>query len=158
MEKIDKKKIIIISIIAVVVIAAVVIGIIFICKSKTKTQSNEETLKQNLEQLGRTFYEDFYYPHQVSYIDSSNAKLKKGATKLTIESHFSKLSTSGIVVDLENISKYSKIDKQLVESMVNAQTNEKCDTKNSKVTIKPTKPYGNKDYTIDVTLSCGSFQ
>ena len=154
----EKKKIIIISIASVVAIAAIVVGIICISKSFAKPQSNEEQLKQNLEKLGRSFYEDFYYPHQVSYIETNNSKLKKGETKLTLESHFSKLSKSGIVVDLENISKYSKIDKDLVESMKNSQTDEKCDTKNTKVTIKPASPYSNKDYSIEVTIACGSFE
>ena len=155
----EKKKIIIISIASVLAVAAIVVGIIFIAKGfKSKPQSNEETLKQNLEKLGRSFYEEFYYPHQVSYIDSSNEKLKKGEKKTTLESHFEKLSKSGIVVDLENISKYSKVDKTLVDSMVNAITNEKCDGKGTKVTVHPASPYGVSDYTIDVTLSCGSFQ
>ena len=152
----DKKKIIIISIAAVVAVAAIVVGIIFAVKANKKVESNEAQLKENLEKLGRQFYEEFYYPHQVSYIETSNSKLKKGATKITLESHFSKLSTSGIVVDLENISKYSKINKELVDSMTNAKTNEKCDVKNTKINVKPTKPYGNKDYTIEVTLACGS--
>ena len=154
----DKKKIIIISIAAVVAVAAIVVGIIFAVKANKKVESNEAQLKENLEKLGRQFYEEFYYPHQVSYIETSNSKLKKGATKITLESHFSKLSTSGIVVDLENISKYSKINKELVDSMTNAKTNEKCDVKNTKINVKPTKPYGNKDYTIEVTLACGSFE
>ena len=154
----DKKKIIIISIAAVIAVAAIVVGIIFAVKANKKVESNETQLKENLEKLGRQFYEEFYYPHQVSYIETSNSKLKKGATKITLESHFSKLSTSGIVVDLENISKYSKINKELVDSMTNAKTNEKCDVKNTKINVKPTKPYGNKDYTIEVTLACGSFE
>jgi hypothetical protein len=154
----DKKKIIIISIAAVVAVAAIVVGIIFAVKANKKVESNEAQLKENLEKLGRQFYEEFYYPHQVSYIETSNSKLKKGATKLTLESHFSKLSTSGVVVDLENISKYSKINKELVDSMTNSKTNEKCDVKNTKINVKPTKPYGNKDYTIEVTLACGSFE
>lgn len=152
----EKKKIIIISIIAAVVIAAVAGVLIYFGVQKSK--NNQAELTTNLETLGKSFYEDFYYPHQVQAIEQKNAKLKKKETPSTIEGLLKNYEKTGISVNLENISKVSSVDKNLVDSMVNKKTKEKCNFEKSKVTIKPVAPYGKTDYTIEVTLDCGNFK
>lgn len=104
--------------------------------------SNEKELKGNLEKLGKSFYEDFYYPSQ-----SKSQKDVKEFVK--------RFEKTGIKVNLANISKISKVDKKLVEGMVNKKTKKKCDTEKSVVTIFPKKPYGKTDYKIEVNLDCG---
>ena len=99
--------------------------------------NNEKELQGNLEKLGKSFYEDYYYPSQ--------AKSPKTVKDFV----------TGIKVNLENISKFSKIDKKLVDSMVNNKTKKKCDGEKSVVTIYPKKPYGKTDYKIEVKLECG---
>ena len=132
----DKKKIGIIAGVAVVVIAVVVGLILFLGRS------NEKQLNANLTKLGRQFYEEFYYPSQEKSQDDVKAFVKK-------------FEKTGIKINLENIAKISKVDKSLVDSMVNKKTKEKCDVKQSTVTIYPEKPYGKTDYKIEVNLECG---
>ena len=104
--------------------------------------SNEKELTGNLEKLGKSFYEDFYYPSQ--------AKSQKD-----VKDFVKRFEKTGIKVNLANISKFSKVDKKLVDSMINKKTKKKCDTEKSVVTIYPKKPYGKTDYKIEVTLDCG---
>lgn len=132
----DKKKIGIIAGVAVVVIAVVVGLILFLGRS------NEKQLNANLTKLGKQFYEEFYYPSQEKSQDDVKAFVKK-------------FEKTGIKINLENIAKISKVDKSLVDSMVNKKTKEKCDVKQSTVTIYPEKPYGKTDYKIEVNLECG---
>ena len=132
----DKKKIGIIAGVAVVVIAVVVGLILFLGRS------NEKQLNANLTKLGRQFYEEFYYPSQEKSQDDVKAFVKK-------------FEKTGIKINLENIAKISKVDKSLVDSMVNKKTKEKCDVKQSTVTIYPEKPYGKNNYKIEVNLECG---
>ena len=132
----DKKKIGIIAGVAVVVIAVVVGLILFLGRS------NEKQLNANLTKLGKQFYEEFYYPSQEKSQDDVKAFVKK-------------FEKTGIKINLENIAKISKVDKSLVDSMVNKKTKEKCDVKQSTVTIYPEKPYGKNNYKIEVNLECG---
>ena len=132
----DKKKIGIIAGVAVVVIAVVVGVILFLGRS------NEKQLNANLTKLGRQFYEEFYYPSQEKSQEDVKAFVKK-------------FEKTGIKINLENIAKISKVDNSLVDSMVNKKTKEKCDAKQSTVTIYPVKPYGKSDYKIEVNLECG---
>ena len=133
----NKKKIIKIAI-AVVVLILLVVGIIFLLSKR----SNEEALTKNLESLGKTFYEEYYYPSQEKYQDD-------------VKKFVGKFSDVGIKVNLENISKTSKADKELIDGMVNSKTKKKCDFEKSTVTIYPKKPFGKKDYKIEVNLDCG---
>lgn len=153
----EKKKVIIIaSIAAGIVVIALVVGLLIF--NRNKKLNNEAELNQNLEKLGRTFYEEFYYPHQVSSIETKNANLKKKEKPQTIEDLLKGYSSTGITVNLENIAKVSNVDKTLVDSMVNKKTKEKCDFTKTKVTIKPKAPYSATDYDITTTLECGSFK
>ena len=132
----DKKKIGIIAGAAVVVIAIVVGLILFLNKS------NEKQLNTNLTKLGKQFYEEFYYPSQEKSQEDVKAFVKK-------------FEKTGIKVNLENIAKVSKVDKDLVKSMVNSKTKKDCDKSESYVIIYPEKPYGKTNYKIEVNLECG---
>ena len=132
----DKKKIGIIAGACVVVIA-IVVGLILLLGG-----SNEKKLNANLTKLGRQFYEEFYYPSQ----EKSQSDVKEFVKKF---------EKTGIKINLENIARISKVDKALVDSMVNKKTKEKCDAKNTIVTIYPEKPYGKSNYKIEVNLECG---
>ena len=135
--KIDKKTLII----GGCVLAAIVI-VICIVVFGNKSKSNEKELTKNLEKLGGQFYEEFYYPAQ----EKSQKDVKE---------FMAKFKDSGIKVNLENISKVSAVDKELVAAMVNSKTKEKCDTKETYVVIKPTDPFGKKNYKVETTLKCG---
>ena len=143
----DKKKIGIIAGVAVVVLAIVVGIILFLGRS------NEKQLTANLNTLGKQFYEEFYYPSQEKSQEDVKAFVKK-------------FEKTGVKINLENIAKISKVDKELIASLTtgkakaSASVSDKnskslCDTKQTYVIIYPTKPYGKTDYKIEVNLDCG---
>jgi len=134
----NRKKVIIGIACLVVVVTAIVL--LIICLGKNK--SNEKELEANLGKLGKQFYTEFYYPAQEK-------------SQKDVKTFVAKFEKTGIKVNLENISKFSKIDKELVDSMVNSKTKEKCDAVNSYVVIKPVSPYGKKDIKVEVNLACG---
>ena len=138
----NKKNIIIIAISVVVVAALAILCFVFFGNKKDTKKDNKAELTANLEKLGKAFYEDFYYVRNAESQEDMVAFIKQ-------------FESTGISVDLENISKVSTVDKELVDSMVNNITNKKCDNKGSKVTIFPKEPYGKTDYKIEVTLDCG---
>lgn len=132
------KKLIAITLSCIIVVVVAIILIICL----TKTKSNEAELNNNLKKLGSQFYEEFYYPTQ--------ERVQKD-----VKTFVAKSKSNGIKVNLENIAKVSKIDKKLVEKMVNNKTKKDCDKTQTYVVIKPVSPYGKKDYKIETYLSCG---
>jgi uncharacterized membrane protein YhiD involved in acid resistance len=132
----SKKKIGIIAGAAVVVIGIGVALILLL------GGNNEKKLNANLTTLGKQFYEEFYYPSQEKSQEDVKTFIKK-------------FEKTGIKVNLENIAKVSKVDKELVDSMINKKTKKKCDTTESYVIIYPEKPYGKTNYKIEVNLECG---
>ena len=143
----DKKKIGIIAGVAIVVIGIVVALVLLLGGNK------EKKLTANMNTLGTQFYEEFYYPSQEKSQEDVKAFVKK-------------FEKTGIKVNLENIAKISKVDKDLVASLTTGKANVSasvseadskslCDAKNTYVIIYPTKPYGKTDYKIEVTLDCG---
>ena len=132
----SKKKLGIICGAAVVVIGIVVALVLLL------GGNNEKKLVSNMETLGKQFYEEFYYPSQEKSQEDVKAFVKK-------------FEKTGIKINLENIAKISKVDQDLVKSMVNSKTKKECDKKESTVTIYPEKPYGKSNYKIEVNLECG---
>lgn len=123
----------------VLVLIAVAVLLIVLCGGK---KSNEKELTANLEKLGGQFYEKFYYPAQEK-------------SQKDVKAFIAKFEKTGIKVNLENISKISSVDKELIEGMVNSKTKKECDKVNSYVVVTPKSPYGAKDYTVKAILSCG---
>ena len=132
----SKKKIGIIVGAAIIVIGIVVALVLLL------GGNNEKELNSNLSKLGKQFYEEFYYPSQEKSQEDVKAFVKK-------------FEKTGIKINLENIAKISKVDQDLVKSMVNNKTKSECDKKESTVTIYPEKPYGKSNYKIEVNLECG---
>ena len=133
----NKKLIGIICGVVAVVVVGVVVALILLLGG-----NNEKKLTANMEKLGKQFYEEFYYPSQ----EKSQADVK---------AFVKKFEKTGVKINLENIAKISKVDKELVDSMVNKKTKKKCDAKNTSVTIIPEKPYGKTNYKVQVNLDCG---
>ena len=121
----------------VVIVVLIVLGLIFFVFNDNKKQLTKE-----LENVGKNFYENYYYD-------------KVGKDEKERPSLLSKYSTRGIKVDLENLASSSGNKDELLNKFVNKKTKEKCNEINTKVTIYPKDPYGRKDYTIEVELDCG---
>lgn len=135
----EKKNIKLVGIIvgAIVVVVAVVLLLVFVV-----FKDNKSVLTNELENAGKNFYENFYY-NQVG----SNESEKKD--------FLSRYATIGIKIDLENLARTSENQDELLSKFVNKKTGQECNKANTKVTIYPKDPYGQKDYTIESTIDCG---
>lgn len=139
-----KKKIIIGSIAGGIVIIAIIIVLVLNTTGVFKNKSGEAKLEEQLEELGKGFYEDFYYK-QVANDDEARTEFLK------------KYKDLGIKVSLDTLSRYKKEEEssKVLEPFVNSKTKEECDKTSTMVIIYPKEPYGQTDYTIDTNLVCG---
>lgn len=139
-EKKSNTKTIIIIAVAIILVAAISVLAFTMLKGKT---DNKKELETSLKEMGKSFYENFYY-EQV------------GASAEERTSSLAKFSTVGINVDLENLTRYNNGEfKDKISKFVNKKTEEKCNKTNTKVYIYPKSPYGKTDYTIKAELDCG---
>ena len=108
-EKQENKKIKILVSLIIIVILVVTVTMIFL------KRSNEEELNTSLKEMGKNFYENFYYEQIGSSSDERNALL-------------SKFTTIGIKVDLENLGRYNdgEFSKEIKE-FKNNKTGKKKD-------------------------------
>ncbi len=133
MDFVKKNKIVFISIgILVLIVIAV---LIFIPKS------NEEELKVKLSELGKDFYENYYYDRM-----GTDEALKK--------EQLSKFENIGIKVDLENLSRYEN-NEEILSFFVNSLSGVSCNTENTKVIIYPKSDYNKGSYEMEIILDCG---
>ena len=133
----NRKKLIVCIISGVIVVAAIVLVLIFFVFKDNKSQLSNE-----IESAGKNFYENFYY-NQVGKDDKEKQEF------------LSKYATIGIKIDLENLARTSDNKDALLDKFINKKTGQKCNTTNTKVTIYPKDPYGQKDYTIESVIDCG---
>ena len=136
-EKQENKKIKILVSLIIIVILVVTVTMIFL------KRSNEEELNTSLKEMGKNFYENFYYEQIGSSSNERNALL-------------SKFTTIGIKVDLENLGRYNdgEFSKEIKE-FKNNKTGKNCNKTKTKVIIYPKTPYGKTDYKIETELGCG---
>lgn len=136
--KLNNKKVII-AIVCAVLVVVVAVAAFFMLGNK----SNEKELEVSLIEMGRDFYEDFYYDQVGASADERTSLLNK-------------FSTVGIKVDLDNLERYKNGKfKEEISEFVNKKTNEKCNKTNTKAVIYPKSPYGKTDYKIEAELDCG---
>lgn len=127
------KKYLIISGVLLLVVAAVIICIL--CMN-----NNKNSLENKLKDLGKDFYENFYYDLVVK---------EHGVDQI------SKYSNIGIKVSLNTLGKFKKENEEKMNDFVNSKTKESCNKDETKVVIYPTDPYGKTDYKLEVILDCG---
>lgn len=130
----NKKNLLVIGGIAVAIIVVLVLVFTVFGGNKEKEMS-QETLENKLEKLGARFYEENYY-----------AGVKaEGKTEM-----LANFVDSGIKVDITSIGLLVKID----EDVKNQLDKDECNYDETKVIIYPKQPFGAKDYTIKLELSC----
>ena len=135
LKKMNKKVCLIICgiVVAIAVIATTVVLIL--------NRSNEKELNKKLEELGISFYEDFYY----------DAVTKQSGTDF-----LAGYEQIGIKVSLDNLSRSKGVNtEEIIKFFVNSKTKKACDKDNTKVTIYPKEPYEKKDYKVEIQLECG---
>lgn len=105
--------------------------------------SQEKKLTSKLQEMGKDFYENFYY-QQVGSTNEERIKFLK------------KFETIGIKVNLDNLSRYNlKDSEQVLSQFVNKKNNTNCDKTNTQVIIYPVEPYNQDSYNLEVHLECG---
>jgi len=141
MKKLNLKNKNIFIITGAVVVAIVSIIIFLLVSNGGKSQ--EKDLKSKMEEMGKDFYENFYYK-QVGTTDEDRAAFLK------------KYESLGIKVNLDNLARYNtKESEEILKAFVNNKTNKECDKSNSQVIIYPENPYNQTSYKIEVKLDCG---
>lgn len=137
MKKSLKKGLLIIGGLALIII--IVVACILILGD------NEKKLNKELESMGVTFYEDYFYDMiKDRYKDDEEG----------FREYLTEYKEQGFKVDLENLA-VTNNTKDKLDDFVNSKTKEKCDKNKTMVIIYPKEDYGKKDYTIDTTLVCG---
>jgi len=103
--------------------------------NKVDIEYKKTLLENELLEIGKYFYEDYYYQSIIIY----------GKKPQSFLADFKDIGIKINLLNLANLSKYKeKIDKDF----------KNCDSKETKVTIYPKDPYGSGDYEIEVSLSC----
>ena len=127
----------------VLIIGGTVIGVIVVLVAifaLISRSSQEDKLKSKMEELGKNFYENFYYKQ----LGKNNAEFLK------------KYETLGIKVSLDNLIRLNTEESEkLTQEFVNKKTKEHCDKTKSQVIIYPVAPYETDSYTIKTELECG---
>lgn len=124
-------------IIGCIVIIALIILAIFAFKN-----FNKVNLDKSLINMGKDFYENFYY-NQIGKDDSEK--------KVFLQ----KYESIGIKVSLDNLERYdSGKNKEEVAKFKNEKTGKECDKTNTMVVIYPQDPYEKTSYRIESILSC----
>lgn len=145
MERQTKEKDKRIKILAIVCAAIsmifIIIGIVIIIfKGTIGTEKDEITLY--LEEMGKEFYEDFYYEQLGNTIEEKSSFL-------------SQYQEIGIKISLETISKYKENkNKDLTRIFINKETNEVCNFNTIKVIIYPKEPYEKDSYKMVTEVDC----
>ena len=105
--------------------------------------NQEKKLNAKLEELGTSFYEEFYYDQLGDTQEEKEAVLKKFTDK-------------GIKIDLDNLLRLNSESSDEIKALfVNKKTGSSCDSKNTKVIMYPKEKYGKKDYKLETKLVCG---
>ncbi|MCL2869642.1 hypothetical protein FWF48_02435 [Candidatus Saccharibacteria bacterium] len=138
-KKSKKSKRIILAIIGILVIAGAVTATLFMTGVIETPASKEKRLTGYMTDLGNEFYTKLFY-----------AQLKEGRSKDDLSKFLKKYEKTGVKVDLDNLSRTTKDNKDKVKSLKDSS----CDINGTKDTINPKSPYGQNDYTVKVTLKC----
>lgn len=133
----NKKNIIMVCAGVLVLVLVIVLLFVFVFNGTGNAKSKMET---ELKEMGKDFYENFYYD-------------------LVVKDHgkdqISKFKDVGIKVDLDNLERYKSENSDKVKDFVNPKTNESCNKNETKVIIYPEDPYEKTNYRLEVKLSCG---
>lgn len=140
--KINKKRFILAIVISILIIFVVVLGIVKIVSLINTDKKDQLTIY--LEEMGKDFYENFYYD-------------EIGTTQDEKTDFLSKYDKMGITVSLDTLSKYKNSkNKEIADKFVNSKTKQACDRDKTKVMIYPKGPYKRDSYEMKVIVDCGN--
>lgn len=123
-----------------VIVMLLVFGGIKIINNIKNVSKDELTVY--LEDMGKEFYEEFYY-------EQLGSTLKEKASFLSLYKDI------GIKISLETLSKYNGNKfGDIIDKFVNKETNQLCNRNVTKVIIYPKEPYEKDSYKIDTEIEC----
>lgn len=138
----DNKKTFIVSGVSLLLVVIVIVGAVMLF-GKSYSMSNKAQYEKTLMEMGKDFYENYYYE-------------RTGKNDEERKAFLSKYSSTGIKIDLENLGRYNgQSNKEKVADLVNPDNKNVCNAKNTKVIIIPKDGYKKSDYEIKVELDCG---
>lgn len=138
----DNKKIFIVSVVALVLVVVVIVGAVFLFGNGS-AMSTKAKYEKTLREMGKDFYENYYYE-------------RTGKSDDERKEFLSKYSTTGIKIDLENLARYNgEVNKEKVADLTDSDNKNVCDSKNTRVIIIPKEGYKKSDYEIKLELDCG---
>ena len=125
-----------------IIIGCIVIVILIVLAIFAFKNFNKVNLDKSLINMGKDFYENFYY----NQIGKDDAEKKE---------FLQKYESIGIKVSLDNLERYdSGKNKEEVAKFKNEKTGKECDKTNTMVVIYPQDPYEKTSYRIESILSC----
>ena len=102
----------------------------------------EHSLREICEEMGKEFYEEFYYE-------------QLGSTKKEKEEFLSLYQKLGIKISLDTLSKYKGNKfKDKINKFINKETNTVCNRGTTKVIIYPMAPYDRNSYKMVTEIEC----
>ena len=126
-----------------IIVSLLIVCMLFVMFFMGSNDLQQNKLTTNLKEIGKDFYENFYYD-QVGIDEEQRVAFLK------------RFETVGIKVSLDNLSRYKLQDSNdILKHFVNNKTNESCDKDNTQVIIYPTSPYDKTSYNLEVNLDCG---
>lgn len=137
----NNKKVFVVSVVALILVVVVIVGAMFLFGNGSL--STKAKYENTLREMGKDFYENYYYE-------------RTGKNDEERKDFLSKYSTTGIKIDLENLARYNgESNKEKVAELVNPDNKNVCDAKNTRVIIIPKDGYKKTDYEIKLELDCG---
>lgn len=122
----------------VVIIAGIGIGVSFSTRHNSETE--EQQLIKILEDLGKEWYEGYYY-EALSYNETPR------------EDFLKKFVDTGLKIDLSNLALHASDG---IEEKMARFENKNCDKEETKVIIYPQYPFGLRDYKIETKMQCST--
>ena len=133
-------KLIFLVLISIIILVLLVFAGIKIINNFKEKPKDELTLY--LEEMGKEFYEEFYYE-------------QLGSTKKEKEEFLSLYQKLGIKISLDTLSKYKGNKfKDKINKFINKETNTVCNRGTTKVIIYPIAPYDRNSYKMVTEIEC----
>ena len=134
------KRTLILLFVDIIILCLLVFGVIKLVNTMNTVKKDELTLY--LENMGKEFYEDFYYE-------------QLGSTLKEKENFLSMYEEIGIKISLDTLSKYKGNKfKDIIDKFINNETNESCNRSTTKVIIYPNSPYEKDSYKMETEIDC----
>jgi len=127
------------------IVVGVAILVVLVILGMSLFGSNKSKLEKELKEMGKNFYEEYYYDSLKNNFKNDGEGFKE---------YLQKYTEQGFTINLDNLNRI-KVNDGKIEDFVNSKTKEACDVTSTNVIIYPKEGFGKEDYSIEVNLVCG---